>query len=108
MAITEDVARPLRRDSVFFPTMAIALAVVVFAGFSQTYYLKGYFDSPPLTPLRIVHGAVFTSWIALLIVQTAAVAANRRDVHRRLGLVGAAIAAAMVGLGTALAVSALR
>ncbi|HUB94873.1 MAG TPA: hypothetical protein VL993_03095 [Stellaceae bacterium] len=84
------------------------MMLVVFIGFSRTYYLKAYFDSPPLTPLRIVHGAVFTTWMVLFIVQTGLVAANRRDIHRRLGLVGAGIAALMVGLGVALAVSALR
>ena len=79
MAITEPIARPLRSDSIFFPAMALALAFVVFVGFSQTYYLKAYFDAPPLTPLRVVHGAVFTTWIALLAFQTAAVAANRTE-----------------------------
>jgi hypothetical protein len=104
----ERTAQTARSDSIFFPLMAVAMMVVVFIGFSRTYYLKSYFDTPSLTPLRIVHGAVFTTWMVLFIVQTGLVAANRRDIHRRLGLVGAGIAVLMVGLGVALAVSALR
>lgn len=108
MAITEPVARPVRSDSVFYPAMAIGMGLLVFLGFSPTYYLKSWFDSPQLDVLRMVHGAVFTSWIGLLTFQTAAVAANRRDVHRRTGVIGAAIAVLMVVLGTVLAISALR
>lgn len=108
MAITEPVARPVRSDSVFYPAMAIGMGLLVFVGFSPTYYLKSWFDSPQLDVLRMVHGAVFTSWIGLLTFQTAAVAANRRDVHRRTGVIGAAIAVLMVVLGTVLAISALR
>src|SRR5438105_6008793 len=108
MTIAEPVARPLRSDSIFYPGMAVGMGVLVFLGFSPTYYLKSWFETPPLDTLRIVHGAVFTCWIGLLTFQTAAVAANRRDVHRRLGVIGAAIAGLMVVLGSVLAVSALR
>lgn len=98
----------LRKDSVFYLAVTLAMAAVVFVGFSPTYYLKGYYDSPPLTPLRALHGGVFTMWMALLISQTSLIAADRRDLHRRLGWVGAVIAISMVGLGAALAVDALR
>jgi len=104
----ERTAQTTRSDSLFFPLMAVAMSGVVFIGFARTYYLKSYFDAPPLTPLRLVHGAVFTAWMVLFIAQTGLVAANRRDIHRRLGVAGAAIAVLMVGLGIALAVSALR
>ena len=70
----ERTAQTARSDSIFFPLMAVAMMVVVFIGFSRTYYLKSYFDTPSLTPLRIVHGAVFTTWMVLFIVQTGLVA----------------------------------
>lgn len=104
----ERAAQTARSDSIFFPSMAVAMTLVVFIGFARTYYLKSYFDTPALTPLRIVHGAVFTTWMVLFVVQTGFVAANRRDLHRRLGVAGAGIAVLMLGLGVALAVSALR
>jgi hypothetical protein len=53
----------------------------------------------PLTALVVLHGVLFTSWIGLLIVQTALVARGRTDLHRRLGVFGAALATAMVVVG---------
>ena len=47
-----------------------------------------------------MHGIAFTAWLLLLLVQTSLVAAGRVDLHRRLGLGGAALAAVMVVLGT--------
>jgi hypothetical protein len=101
-------ARPRRSDSVFFPLMAIAMALIVFAGFAPTYYLKYQFNGPPLSLLKMIHGAAFTGWIALLITQTGLIASNRRDIHRKLGVAGAGLAGLMVVLGTMLAIDALR
>ena len=100
--------RARRSDSVFFPSMAIVMALVVFAGFAPTYYLKYQFNGPPLNTLMMVHGAAFTAWIALLVTQTGLIANNRRDLHRKLGVLGAGLAVLMVVLATALAVYALR
>ncbi|MDE2134591.1 MAG: hypothetical protein KGM97_09390 [Alphaproteobacteria bacterium] len=108
MATAERLAQSARSDSVFFPAMAAAMALTVFAGFSRTFYLRGMFAPPPLSTLMIVHGTVFTAWIALLATQTGLVAANRRDLHMKLGILGTAIAALMVVLGTMLAIDALR
>jgi uncharacterized membrane protein YozB (DUF420 family) len=83
--------------------MAIASTVVVFLGFGRTYYLKSYFGTPQLTPLVHLHGAVFTLWMVFFVVQTILIASNRPQVHRRLGYAGAALAIAMVVLGTAVA-----
>ena len=100
MTIASGYARPARADSIFFPAMALAMALVVFAGFAPSYYLKSVFNAPPpISPLMAMHGAAFTGWIALLVAQTGLVAANRRDMHRALGAAGVALAAAMVVLG---------
>ena len=95
-----------RRDHLFFSGMAIAIAGVVFAGFAPTYFMRSYFHGPELTPLRMVHGAVFTAWIALFVAQNLLVTAGRTRVHRRLGVAGAVLAAAMVVVGSMLAVQA--
>ena len=50
--------------------------------------LAGVLKADPLPPLLHVHGAVFSAWIVLLIVQVSLVAADRVDLHRRLGLMG--------------------
>src|ERR1041384_4618420 len=55
-------------------------------------------------PLLHLHGAVFTSWIALFLIQNLLVAANRTPIHRRLGVVGAVIAVLLVVVGTLTAI----
>jgi hypothetical protein len=93
-----------RAERWFFSGMALLFLVVTFAGFSRTYYLKGLFGTPPLSPLLHVHGIVFSLWLILLVVQTGLVATNRRNLHRRLGLAGLGLAIAMVLLGTTTAI----
>jgi hypothetical protein len=93
---------------VFHTGMAVAFLATVFAGFAPTYFLRGLSDKPPLSPLLQVHGLVFTSWLFLLLAQTALVATHRVSWHRRLGIAGAMLAAVMVPLGIMTAVSGAR
>jgi hypothetical protein len=88
--------------------MAIVAIGIVFAGFSRTYYLKGLFGRPPLSPLAHLHGFLFTSWILLLLVQVSLVAANRTDIHRRLGVAGGVLAALMICAGTMMGINSAR
>ncbi len=93
-----------RRERLFYTGMALAFVITVFAGFARTYYLRPYFGTQSLTPLLHLHGIVFTSWLVLLIAQTALVATNRTRIHRRLGIVGAVLAALMILVGCATAI----
>ncbi len=87
----------LRFDHVFFFAMAVLILAAVLLGFTQTFYLRGLVPIPrfrgphaaaPLGLTVVIHGAVFSAWILLLITQTSFVAAHRIDLHRRLGLLG--------------------
>lgn len=93
-----------RSERLFFVGLSLIIAATVFAGFARTFFLRSYFDSTRLMPMLQVHGVVFTSWIVLLITQTTLVAANRTDLHRRLGIAGAVIAATMAVVGTITAI----
>jgi hypothetical protein len=93
-----------RRERWFYISMSIAAVITVFAGFAPTYYLRPYFNTAPLMPLLHLHGLVFTSWLALFLIQTTLVAAHRTDIHRRLGILGGVIAALMLVIGTTTAV----
>ena len=73
--------------------------MAAFAGFAPSYFLRGLSGRPPLSPLLHVHGLVFTSWLLLLLTQSALIARHRVNWHRRLGIGGAVLAAAMVPLG---------
>ena len=88
--------------SPFYPWIAIALSLVIVAGFSRTYYLRFLSDLPPMTVLVHLHGIVFTAWLALFIAQTRLIAAHRVDLHMKLGIAGVVLAAiiTVVGLWT--------
>jgi hypothetical protein len=87
-----------RRRSRFFVGMSIVLLLIVLVGFSRTFYLRAFFDVPPIPPHVYVHGAILTAWFALFCLQTSLVAGGRSDLHQRLGVVG-------VGLGIAVIVA---
>ncbi len=67
----------------------------VFVGFSRSYYLKGLYGTPALPTLFHVHGLLFTGWMVFLVVQTGLVASRRTNLHRRMGVAGGVLAAAM-------------
>jgi hypothetical protein len=101
---TQPVTTRLQREHWFYTGMALAIALTVFAGFAPTYFLRPYFHPEPLRPLLHLHGIVFSSWVVLLLTQTGLVAAHRTDLHRRVGIAGAVIAALMVLIGTTTAI----
>jgi uncharacterized membrane protein YozB (DUF420 family) len=88
--------------------MAIFAAGVILLGFARTYYLKEFFGTPPLPWLVHLHGALMTAWLALFAAQTTLVEKGRTDIHRRLGVAGALLAAAIVLVGPMVAVYAVR
>ena len=94
-------------DRVFYTGTALTLATIVFAGFAPTFYTRTA-SLPALSTLLSVHGALFTLWIVLLIAQTAFIAANRRSLHKRVGIAGVGLGIAMVVFGAIAAVDALR
>jgi hypothetical protein len=88
--------------------MAIACLITAIVGFGPTYFYKPVYPSPPLSPLLHLHGLLFTAWLVLLIVQSGLIRADRVDWHKRLGIVGAALAVLMVILGVMASVYAAR
>ena len=55
-----------------------------------------------------MHAAVFTSWLAFYVTQTTLVFNGKTAVHRRLGVAGVVLAALMVVVGTATAITVTR
>ena len=107
-AAKPSVSVPGRRyDHLFFSGLALLLLASVFVGFARSYYLAGVFRAP--LPSRIVHlhGAAFSCWILLLVLQTSLVFAGRVDIHRRLGIAGFLLAVLMVVLGVLAATDSL-
>jgi hypothetical protein len=95
-------------DRVFFSAMPFVMLAMVLYGFARTYFLVGMVAAPLPNKLIHIHGAAFTSWMILLIVQTALVATKKVKLHMTLGLFGFGLAVAMVVLGLLAAVDAMR
>lgn len=101
-----------RSESRFFSGMAVVILLAVLVGFARTYFLRGILPAPTpaplgLTPFIHLHSLLFTGWVFLLLVQARLVAAKRIDIHRRLGMGAAVLAAMMVGIGTLVAIQAV-
>jgi hypothetical protein len=79
--------------------MSAVIMAAVLAGFAPTFYLRAFFDVPPIPTYLYVHGAILTSWFALCVVQTFLVTLGRSDLHRRFGWFGAALAVLVVIAG---------
>lgn len=96
-----------RFDHIFFAASALLMLATVYAGFARTYYQAGVFRAPLPSLIIHVHGAVFSTWILLLVTQTSLVSAGRLDIHRRLGMAGFVLASLMVIIGVLAATDSL-
>src|SRR5260221_933804 len=96
----DDVVVGKRSERTFYTWAAVVAALVVFAGFARTYYLKGAFGTPDLSTLKHLHGFVMTAWFTLFLVQVRLVATGRTRIHRKLGVAGAVVRLPLLVLGT--------
>lgn len=100
-------------DRVFYSAMSVAMALTVLIGFAPTYYWRllgeapmATFSGKPMSTVVHLHGALFTGWVLLFIVQTALVAAHRVRLHQKLGIAATVLAAAMIVVGVSTALGA--
>lgn len=107
MATVADSAPPMAgRDEGFFLGAAIAMALVLVAGFSlQLAMGRSTFASPPLVH---AHAVVFMGWVALYLLQNIFVATGRMELHRRLGWLATGWIVAMLVLGWMVTVAMVR
>ena len=80
----------------FYPIVSGVLLVVLVVGFAKTFFLRAFFNVPPIPAYLYVHGVVLTAWYALVFAQTLLVRAHRVDLHRRLGVASVTVAAMVV------------
>jgi hypothetical protein len=102
--------RPHNRtvERIFYSGMAIVMCVCVYIGFSPTYFGAGMLRAPLPSPILHVHGAAFTLWMLLFVVQTALVSARSVHWHRSLGTIAFCLPPLMVVLGVMAAIDALH
>jgi len=89
----------------FYVAAALALAVLVFVGFARTYYLRPWFDVPPINVLLHLHSIAFTAWFVLFIIQTRLIAAQNYRTHMQLGIAGVVLAVLVFVFGAATAIA---
>jgi len=90
-------------DHKFYPAMATLIAVVVFAGFTPSFYARPS-DVGPLALPALLHGVAGTLFVLTFAVQSWLVAVGRTRWHRQLGVAGGVLAAVFLtsGIGVTL------
>ena len=96
------------RERVFYSGMAILLCICVFIGFAPTYFQAGMMRAPLPSPILHIHGAVFTLWMLLFVVQVALISARRVKWHRSFGAFAFCLPPIMIVLGVIAAIDALH
>jgi hypothetical protein len=101
--------RPVNRavERVFYSGMSVLLCVCVYIGFSPTYFQAGMLRAPLPSPILHIHGAAFTLWMLLFVVQAAFISARRVTWHRSFGAIAFCLPPVMVVLGIVAAIDAL-
>jgi hypothetical protein len=95
-ATVSDVRSEVGRG--FYLTMFLIMVAILVAGFSQT--VPGDFSSKRGLPLLLhVHGAVFTSWVAIMVLQPSLIVGGDVRRHIQIGAIGTFIAGSMVVMG---------
>jgi hypothetical protein len=97
---------PAAGDESFFLRAAIAMSVIIVAGFSLNLALgRSSFASPPRVH---VHAILFMGWMVIFLVQSAFAASGRQDLHRKLGWLAAAWLVTMVISGLVVTATMVR
>lgn len=80
----------------FYVWMAGICVLIAFGGFVPTYWAKLAGGSFRGVPVLHIHGALFFAWTLLFLTQTVFVATGRTPRHRNWGMIGIALATAMM------------
>lgn len=90
-------------DRNIFLSLVCLVWVGIISGFGTDSYVHVRDHGLDYPPIVHVHAATFVGWLVLFTVQVALVRNGRPDLHRRLGVAGMALAAAVLVMGPATA-----
>jgi hypothetical protein len=85
----------------FHLSLMVSIAALVLYGFSHTVDTELFHPGQPPPFILYIHAAIFTSWLFLLVFQTALMTVRNRRLHRRLGWLGLGFGVLMVMVGVA-------
>jgi len=101
--ITNSTTLHRRRENTFYLAATISMAIIVFIGFSGSFFLRPWFpefeEFTAPKPVFYVHGALFAAWLMLLILQPYLIRTGNVQRHRQIGIYGAVLAGGMVLIG---------
>ena len=94
----------------FYFTQSLVIAAIVIYGFSLTIGDNLIHPAYPRPLILYVHGAVFSAWVCLFVLQSALVKAGHGATHRLVGQWAAVLGFVMpvLGVATALAMAQMR
>lgn len=95
-----------RQDQAFFTRMAAGLTLFTAFAFIQ-FTLRGFVDVSAVPWWVHLHAVVFGGWMVLFVVQNLLAGSGNLALHRQLGWLGCALAAAMVPLGMVTGIQAI-
>ena len=75
----------------FYLISFIVMAILCLGGFVPTFFLRPQFAADPLPVWMHIHGALFTLWYFMAILQSWLILKNKQVLHRELGVVSAII-----------------
>ncbi len=75
------------------------IIVVMVTGFAKNFYLRAWLGTRVLVPTAWLHGVVMSAWLALFAAQVLLVSRRRINLHRKLGMFGAAFATVVMAVG---------
>ncbi len=81
---------PKSQDRFYFISF-IVMAVLRLGGFVPTFFLRSQFFDDPLPVWMHIHGALFTLWYFVAILQSWLILKNKQVLHRELGVVAVII-----------------
>jgi hypothetical protein len=96
-------------DHRFFITASILVVAAILIGFGPTFYLKPFFESPPVARTVIyLHGFVMAAWVGLFVVQVYFISAKKIKLHQKLGYIGVGLAVVVFVVGLIVAIAATK
>jgi hypothetical protein len=99
-AVPETANKPtFRSDDIFFLLMALLILAIVVTGFAQSYFFAGMIRAKLPSVVVHVHGALFVTWIFLLVAQSSLIASRKVKLHMSLGILGFILPPLMVVAG---------
>src|ERR1700683_1323180 len=112
-AAVRPYARPPRtanrsHERIFFGGMTLVMIATILLGFRATYFPLLPKPAALATPIIMVHGAVFSIFLALFFVQVALVSAKKVRWHMKLGLWLYGLAAVMIPIGVLAAANEIK